>query len=136
MSDNYLKKICNSGLVRTFGPALLGFLAYGGWAFFCNISHGLKMGIQSGLVQGTLSFAITLVFNSLMELLFRKTNHKWPTIAITCVLFIGTSYWVNVWVGTPEVLWTIAPGAIFGSIYVFTYVTALARLAAPAKSEI
>lgn len=117
-----------SQIARSLAPAIGGFLAYGTWAFFCNLNHGQAMGVQSGLVQGSLSFTITLVSNFVMESIYRFCQNRFLAIIMTSLLIIGTSYSVNWLVGTPEILMTIAPGSIFGTIYVFTYVSALHKL--------
>ena len=70
--SNWIVKISRSKTARTLLPSIAGFLGYGGWAFFCNLMHGVKMGVQSGLVQGSLSFSITLVFNGVMEFLYKR----------------------------------------------------------------
>lgn len=117
--------IYQSKLGRTLIPALAGFFGYGSWAFFCNFMHGIGMGLQSGLVQGSLSFVITLVSNFVMEGIYRLTQAKIVTILTASTLIVGTSYTVNTLAGTPEVLWTIAPGSIMGVVYVVSYVSAL-----------
>jgi len=123
-----MKSLLQSSAVRSFAPALVGFIGYGGWALGCNLSHGLNTGLQSGLVQGTLSFVITVVSNLLMENLYRVTGNRFITIAASIFTFVGTSFTVNYLVGTPEILLTIAPGAVIGSFYTISYVTALHKI--------
>lgn len=127
MRDSRVATVFHSKLVRTLLPAIAGFLGYGGWAFFCNFRHGLEMGIQSGLVQGSISFVITLTSNFIMEAIYCLTGGKLVTRISAIVLIVGTSFGINVLAGTPEVLWTIAPGSIMGAIYVFGYVSTLSR---------
>ena len=112
---------------RTFGPAFAGFLGYGGWGFFCNYTHGIQMGLQSGLVQGSFSFTITLIFNGVMEFVYKRLQLKFATIAISASALVGTSYLINFVAGTPNILATIAPGAVVGCFYIFGYVSNLAK---------
>ena len=126
--SNWIVKISRSKTARTLLPAMAGFLGYGGWAFFCNLMHGVKMGVQSGLVQGSLSFSITLVFNGVMEFLYKRLKSKLWSIIITIIGFVSVSFAVNTLAGTPEVLATIAPGSIIGSFYVYTYIKGLAAI--------
>jgi len=114
-------------LVRTLLPALAGFLFYGGWGYFCNMSHGWQMGLQSGLVQGSFSFCVTIVFNLVMEFLYRRLEMRALTTVISIVSLVSMSYGVNWLAGTPEILPTIAPGALLGAVYVFNYVKLLEK---------
>ena len=85
------------------------------------------MGLQSGLVQGGYSFVITLTYAVVMEWMYRKTQLQALTTGLCILILVGFSYGVNYLAGTPEILSTITPGAIFGSIYVFGYVKTLAK---------
>ena len=93
------------------------------------------MGLQSGLVQGSFSFVITLIFNSIMEFVFGQLKIVWLTAIISILGLIGSSYGINALAGTPEILSTIAPGAILGSFYVVSYVKGLSVLNATSHSE-
>lgn len=91
------------------------------------------MGVQSGLVQGSLSFCITLASNFVMEAIYDSLGSKTLTILSTSALTVSIPYSVNYLVGTPEILLTIAPGAILGMIYISTYTSALHKLATANK---
>ena len=123
-----VKRVMESRIVRSLTPALVGFIGYGGWALGCNLSHGLDMGLKSGFVQGTISFFITIVSNLLMETVYRFTGSRVITIVTSIFTFVGTSFTVNYIVGTPEILLTIAPGALIGSIYTISYVATLHKV--------
>lgn len=133
---NWFLKVCESKTARTLLPAIAGFLGYGSWGVFCNISHGWEMGLQSGFVQGGLSFTITLVFNGVMEFIYRLLQHKtWSIIAsVTGLIFV--SFTVNTLAGTPEVIATIAPGSIIGSFYVYSYISNLAAVARRTQEQV
>ena len=124
-TKSIVAKVAGSRLARSTALAIAGFLAYGIWGFFCNLMHGVGMGVQSGLVQGTLSFTITLASNFVMEAIYGFLGSKFFTALLTSILVVSIPYAVNLWVGTPEILLTIAPGAVLGVIYVITYVSAL-----------
>lgn len=127
--------ICHSRAVRTLVPPVAGFLGYGSWGVLCNLAHGWEMGLRAGLVQGSLSFTITLVFNEGMEFIYKRLKNKLASILITCTGFISVSYMVNTLAGTPEVLATIAPGAVIGSVYVISYINGLAAIASRSCEE-
>jgi len=122
-----LNDLCQKRWVRTFVPALAGFTAYGGWGYFCNMMHGWKMGLQSGFVQGSFSFCVTLLFNGVMEWLYHRIENQLVTSLVSMTGLVSLSYSINWVVGTPEILPTIAPGALFGSFYVFNYVKLLSK---------
>lgn len=124
-----IRALINSSKCRVLISALAGFFGYGSWGFWVNMSHGWQVGLKSGLTQGSYSFTVTLFYSSLIEWLYAKTRKKALTIVTCSLSVIATSYGVHTLVGTPEILPTIAPGAVIGSIYVYGYVSALARIA-------
>jgi len=125
----WFSNICESQTARTLIPAVAGFLGYGSWGYFCNMGYGWEMGVQSGLVQGSLSFIITLVFNGVMESIYKASASKaWSTV-ITIMGLVLVSFTINTLAGTPEVIATIAPGSIIGSFYVHSYISNLAAVA-------
>lgn len=126
----WLLKICESRLARILIPAIAGFIGYGSWGYFINnMGHGWEMGLRAGLVQGSLSFTITLVFNGVMEAVYKALKHKGWSIVVTITALISTSFIINTIAGTPEVIATIAPGSVIGSFYVYTYISNLAAVA-------
>ena len=126
--SNWIVKISHSKAARTLLSAIAGFLGYGGWAFFCNLMHGVKMGLQSGLVQGSLSFSITLMLSGVMEFFYKRLRSKAWSVVIPIIGFVSVSYSVNTLAGTPEVLATIALGSIIDSFYVYTYIKGLTAI--------
>lgn len=130
-----IQTLVNSSKFRILISALAGFVAYGSWGYWVNMSHGWQVGLKSGLTQGSYSFAVTLFYSGLVEWLYAKTRKKALTIITCSFSVIFTSYAVHRLVGTPEILPTIAPGAVIGSFYVYGYVSALARIASRAEGE-
>ena len=50
------------------------------------------------------------------------------TFLIICSLLYGTAWSINAVMGTPEILLTILPGAVIGTIYTSFYCLTLSRL--------
>ncbi|MGI9286647.1 MAG: hypothetical protein ACR2P1_14775 [Pseudomonadales bacterium] len=122
----------NSGLARSIVSGLFGFLAYGGWAFYANYAHGVDAATKAAFTQGSYSFTVTLVMTLLMESLFRLLSNPalsfCTTFFVTCTILYSSSWGINVLAGTPEILMTILPGIIIGTVYTFVYTLSLARL--------
>ena len=121
----------NSPLLRSAIAGVAGFVAYGSWAVYANFDHGTAIAVRSGLVQGTYSLILTFLMTSATEWLFSKlagmAMGAVATTGIVCLLLFASSYGINALVGTPEILMTILPGFIFGSIYTSVYVWGLQR---------
>lgn len=114
--------------LRQVLPPLSGFLAYGGWAFFCNYSHGVTQGLRAMLVQGSYSFVITLLLTAMMEMVFVRVQRMWPVWVLTMSILICLSYSLNWFAGTPNIVLTIFPGLVFSGIFCMTYLRGLIRL--------
>lgn len=125
----------SSPLARSFFSGLAGFVVYGGWAYFVNESHGQDLAMMIGLVQGSYSFALTFVMTLVTEWLFLKCNGQFFTImAIVCTALFVTPYLIHMLIGTPEILMTILPGFVIGSIYTGVYVVGLKKVKVEALS--
>lgn len=129
--------MATAGLVRSLGAGIAGFLAYGAWAFWVNMDHSMATGIRAGLVQGTYSLVLTFCTTYLMEFLLgrlRSTGHEVIlTIVITMGLLFGVAWTINWLARIPEILMTILPGFVIGSVYTVVYVTAVARKVVPGQ---
>lgn len=110
---------------------LAGFLVYGSWAAYANFDHGMSIATRSGLVQGTyslvLTFAMTLVTEWLFGRLCRLPGGMVFTVVIVSGVLFATAYVIHRLVGTPEILMTILPGFVIGSIYTSIYVLGLSH---------
>jgi hypothetical protein len=129
-----MRRLLNSRKYRALGSALAGFAGYGSWGFWVNMSHGWQSGLKAGLTQGSYSFVITLIYSGLIEWMYARTGNKILTTLLCSLSVILTSYSIHALVGTPEILATIAPGAVIGSIFVYGYASVLASTVT--KSEI
>ena len=121
-----------SALQRSFISGVAGFIVYGGWGFWVNMSHGTEMGVMAGLIQGSYSFVLTLSMTIVMEYLMRMLAGVRARQVITVVtVSIGTfvvAYsiqWLN---STPEIFLTIIPGFLIGAVYSGVYVAGLSSL--------
>lgn len=118
---------------RSLISAFAGLLAYGLWAYFANMAHGFKAGIKAACVQGGYSFVLTFVMTMLIESLYRFLIQKhWQratvmTIVTVCLTLYASSWLLNYLVGTPEILMTVLPGYVIGSMYTYSYVLKLAK---------
>lgn len=125
-------------LQRSVLSGIAGFLAYGGWAFWLNSSHGTEMGVSAGVLQGSYSFVLTLTMTLVMEHLmatFRAIPARGAlTVALVSAATFSVAYslqWLN---GTPEILLTILPGFFIGAVYCTVYVMGLQALDTPEQA--
>jgi hypothetical protein len=66
--------ICVSNHVScmdVFALGAAGFVVYGGWGSWVNMSHGTQMGAVAGLIQGGYSFVLTFCMTIVMAYLMR-----------------------------------------------------------------
>jgi hypothetical protein len=127
-----LKSILATAAVRILVPPLVGLLFYGSWAYWVNMSHGEMIAFKAACTQGGYSFAITLILALIIESLF-KVLKELPAahilvMVIACCLLYTSSWGINALLGTPNILWTILPGAIISTIYTISYVLTLSKI--------
>ena len=107
-------------------------VAYGLWAWWANLAHGDMVAIRSGLVQGGYSLVLTFVMTLVTEVVHLKLRHlpgaAFVTTAMLSVLLFVSAYVIHRLVGTPEILMTILPGWVIGTLYTFFYILGLSRL--------
>jgi hypothetical protein len=124
-----------SPIQRSLISAAAGFVFYGGWGYWVNVSYGQMVALKVACVQGGYSFLLTLCMTMLLEGIFRFNSRvlsarnliNWSTILVCCAIVFSGSWAINVAVGTPEVFRTVILGYIFGGIYSISYVFGLAR---------
>jgi len=125
-------RIPKSPLLRSFIAGFAGLVGYGSWAVYANLDHGTFIAIRSGLVQGTYSFVLTFLMTWLTEWLFAKfaslpMGSSVTTTGVVCLILFVSAYGIHMLVGTPEILMTILPGFVIGSVYTAVYVWSLQR---------
>lgn len=119
--------------------ALLAFLLWGGWAFYVNGKTDVTKGIISGFTQGIASFVITLLMVRLVAWFFNHLPNNFlqlPLAALFSVSVTGTYLvGIHLFVGTPEIFYTIAPALTVG--FGFCWVTAykLRKVAVESRHE-
>jgi len=125
-------QLLHSQQFRTTISALAAFIAYGLWAFYVNMDHGTNVGIKSALTQGSYSCVLTLSMAYITEWIYQLSSQQrfqlQATFIITCLLLYSTSWGINALLGTPEILMTIFPGAVIGTLYTFGYTLTLSKL--------
>ena len=126
MNKTLLKRVIISGTIA--------FLAYGAWATYANDQYGIWIAIRSGFTQGLLSLFVTVTMTFTVEKTFMWTKNakfQWLLTAFGPLsLLLGLMALVHWIIGTPEILKTIAPSAIVGTIYCTIYTTGLTKAAA------
>lgn len=120
-----------SPALRSAFSALVALVFYGAWAAWANRMHDPAMMLRASATQGLYSAAVTLAMTSMVEGLFRGRAHRWlrllRAVGVTVVLLVATSTAVHWLVGTEEILMTILPSWIFGSLYALAYALGLLR---------
>lgn len=128
---------CLSTLFRLMDSpygAMLGALAYGGWAFYANRAAGLRQAASSGGAHWLMSVVITVSSVRLMRALFRLPARPRDgallaaagSVLATYTLLIG----VHLALGTPNILLTLAPGLLPTIGFAVVYPTLLLRASA------
>ncbi len=128
-----LSRLKTSETARSLIAGLAGFLVYGGWAWYVNAAHSAEAGMRAGLLQGTysliLTFSTTLLMERVYAMLKTRNGAVALTTAMTSVLLFITAAGIHMIAATPEILMTILPGWVIGTIYTAVYVISLHRLA-------
>jgi len=141
MFSRQFSQLIGSKKVRILLSAFAAFVGYGAWAFYANHAYISAVSIKAALTQGSYSFVLTLSMSSFMEFLHQalgKARIRLPlTILITSLFLYTTSWGINKLLRTPEILMTILPGMIIGTLYTFSYGLTLEKLSekAPAISN-
>lgn len=112
---------------RSLLMSLLGCCVYGSWALWVNFDAGSWLALKASAVQGLCSFALTWVVTMFMEgaLARVQLSPAWAQGLVAGLLGVLLMILVqvagHVVAHTPKLLATIAPCAIFGSIYCLVY---------------
>lgn len=122
-------------LIKSIPPALLNSilagLGYGAWAIYANYEHGMDAWLMAGILQGLLSFFITLGLTIIATRLYHFFGRgvKGVTLswAVNVMLLATIPYSIHFSAGTPNILQTILPGLTIGSCYLILYLLSLHR---------
>lgn len=134
-----LKRVLSHKWCRVALSALVALLAYGAWAYWINLSHGAGAAMKAAFVQGSYSFILTFLLSLLIECLFQRWSHQRYGVlqvgVLVCGLLYTMSWSVNVIAMTPEILWTILPGAVMSTIFTISYLMGLKELYQPLSDD-
>ena len=130
-----MKRILESGRIRSVTAGILALIVYGGWAYYVNSPYGVSAGIRAASVQGGYSLVLTLSTTLLMEGLYHSLQSIRPgggnlvlTVLLTSAVTFTTAWVINRGFGTPRIFMTILPGFLIGTAYTIAYVFALHKL--------
>ena len=130
--SNMLKTLLASKWCRVGLSALSALLGYGGWAYWINMTHGSGAAMKAAIVQGGYSFVLTCLLSLLIEFLYQRYSHwRYGVVLIgvvVCCLLYSLSWGINVLAMTPEILWTILPGALISTLFTISYLLGLKEL--------
>lgn len=132
-------RILQNAAVRILVPPLMGLLFYGSWAFWVNSEFGQAAAFRAAATQGSYSFVITLLLALVIEWLFvlfklLPWRQFWVGL-LACLLLYASSWGVNALTGTPNILWTILPGAAVSTVYTVLYILTLSKLEKSALTQ-
>ena len=104
---------------------------YGAWALWANLGHGAAAGWRAAATQFVVSFVVTLTITTLMEQVHARQSSRLARAGGALAASIGTTvaltlalHWAS---GTPEILATVVPVLVLGSLYCIAYVANLER---------
>ena len=104
-----------------FFSAGFAFIVWGGWAYAVNVSHSYKHGVISGLAQGIVSAAVTLLMVHVVTFLyhrFEKPVFKLVLPGLLTVMFTTScTVLIHAMVGTPRIFFTILPAFTVGFLF-------------------
>lgn len=124
--SSHLRALARSSVVHV----LFAFLAMGGWALFANRLHPMPQPLIAGVVQGTLSAALTLCLKSTIDAFsrrFRGTTRFWMPPLLACLASTSILVAVHATAGTPEILKTIAVPLLVSTSYAVAYNYSISR---------
>lgn len=120
------------GLMDGLSGATLGLLFFGGWGVWANSAHGMDIAWQAGIAQGVMSFVVTLTGTTLMKRLFGMPGPLWLRALVASVgalvVIYGLIVGVHLWLGTPEILLTLAPGLPITIVFCCVFVGSMLRM--------
>lgn len=114
----------SSLLKNTAVHVAFAFVAMGGWAVYANTAHPMPKAILAGLVQGSISAALTLFLKRSVDWMRPKfsTNAGYLMPALIASLAsAGLLVAVHYLAKTPEIVKTIAVPLTVSALYIFTY---------------
>lgn len=115
--------------LSAFIIALLASLGYGGWAIYANHEYEPHVWMMAGMVQAIYAFASTYSITYVAQYIFIKYNCGIKGViagfGMSFLVMLAIPIAVHSLVGTPDLLQTILPGLIWGSIYLLGFLMSL-----------
>lgn len=113
----------------TLFNALAAALGYGGWAVYANYEHGIHAGLMAGCVQGVYAFFSTLSITQVARTAYVKhqggLRGMLAGFSLSALVMLTIPLVVHHLAGTPDLLQTILPGLIWGSLYLIGFLISL-----------
>lgn len=104
-----------------YAPILAG-LIFGSWAAFVNSEYGTFVLVRTGLGQGIYAlFSTWIVTHTVAEVMNFTTGNSLRTVfgfASGFIVMVSIPMAIHTALGTPEVILAIAPGVLWGSIFI------------------
>lgn len=101
--------------------AIAAFWLYGGWAVYANFEYGQKVGLTAGLIQGVYAFCSTLSITLIALWVYRRCHNRSVGLvagfSVSFMVMLIIPWAVHSVTGTPNILQTVLPGIIWGSVY-------------------
>lgn len=111
--------------------SFLAAFAYGSWAVFVNYDHGMMVWMKAGLAQASSSFLMTFFITNIAHGVCHKMGYGKKGISLgyfsTIIVMVAVPYTTHTISGTPRIWASMAPGLIWGSIYITSYLVTIDR---------
>ncbi len=109
--------------------AVVAAAGYGGWAAYANYEHGAHAWMMAGFIQASYAFFSTFFITHVAQRAFIKYDCGIRGVlagfGASFVVMLAIPIIVHSFAGTPDVLQTILPGLVWGSIYLLGVLFAL-----------
>lgn len=134
MFRRFAEGVAVAGMRPLTRSLLAGGLAagvYGTWAYLANRYAGAAAAGLAALVQGSYSFALTVVLTGFIEMLVAALGRSAPAlagvVAIAAAVLFAVAFVLQWLAATPSILATILPGWIIGTAYAGAYTMSIRR---------
>ena len=112
--------------ITLVGIPLAAGIVYGSWAAYANIEYGSSTMLSAGLGQGLYAVFSTWIVTAVASRALRTVgpNPFGMTAAFFASFFVMLLIPISVhsWLGTPDMWQAIAPGLIWGSLYIAAFI--------------
>lgn len=116
-------------LLHPLANSLCALIGYGSWAAYSNATFGRFVAMKAFCVQGSFAFLATMTLTALAAWLYHSWGRSWQAITcsfIACFSIMATiPTTLHLLIKTPNILLSILPGLICGSLYILGYLFVL-----------